>query len=227
LDILADVPAQLTAMNASITKQSVAGGQGGKVQNDDDRPMPINFGAAEAQKDLMLELAKVTRRIRHCLPEGTCPSYPGIPKWITGLMPRIVNHPEAVDWYNGIRTAYEKTVKAIDLPPEQVRAGTCGECNAPLYTAAGNEKVRCRPCGISYDVANLQGEMLERVLDYNSTAQQVVRVMTAAGIPMKLTRLTKWADRRQVAFTDSDIGRIFTVRDVLETHKAMSKGSEA
>lgn len=222
LDILTDIPHQLTAMNASITKQAVTGGQGGKPVNDDDRPTPINFGAAEAQRDLMLELARTCRRIRHCLPEGTLPSHKGIPKWMADLMPRIVQHPESVDWYQGIRGAYEKAVRVIDLPAERVRAGEC-QCGQILYATAGKESVKCRDCETSHNVKDLQADTLSKVLDYADTAQRIVDVFNGAGHTLRLTRLTKWADRRQVAFTETDIGRVFTVRDVLQTYNEMSK----
>lgn len=226
LDILADIPAQLTAMNASITKQSVAAGQSGKPVNDDDRPAPINFGAAEAQRDLMLQLAQTCRRIRHCLPEGTLPSHKGIPQWMAGLMPRIVQHPESVDWYQRIRGAYEKAVRVIDLPAERVRAGTCPDCSQPLYVTAGNETVKCRPCDVSWDVAHLRGEMLAKVMDYSDTAQNIVRVLNASYVPLKLKRLTSWADRRQVTFTETDIGRVFVVRDVLAVIEKVERGEK-
>lgn len=223
VDILADVPGRLTTMNVSIMKQAVVGGQGGKPKNDDDRPLPVNLGAAEAQRELMVALAETCRRVRHCLPEGTCPSYGAIPSWLTGLMPRIVAHPEAVDWYHRIRNAYENTTKAIDLPPERIRAGKCAECSSVLYTVEGHEKVRCRPCNISYSVWELQTLELLQVRNYRGTATEVLRVLAHAEVKIRLTRLTKWADRAQVPFTTDERGRIFTVGDVLDTHKLMSK----
>ncbi len=221
LDILADVPGRLNTMNVSIMKQAVMGGQGGKPQNDDDRPLPVNLGAADAQKELMVALAETCRRVRHCLPEGSLPSYAGIPQWLTGLMPRIVAHPESVDWYHRIRNAYEATTKAIDLPPERVRAGKCTECESVLYTVEGHEKVRCRPCGITYQVWELQTLELLQVRNYQGTAAEVLRVLHRAEIKIRLTRLTKWADRKQVRFTTDERGRIFTVGDVHDTYRTM------
>jgi hypothetical protein len=223
LDILADIPGRLTTMNVSIMKQAVMGGQGGKPTNDDDRPLPINMGAADAQKALMVALAETTRRVRHCLPEGTCPSYPGIPRWLAGLMPRIVLHPESVDWYHRIANAYSATTKAIDLPPERVRAGRCSGCNEVLYTVEGHEKVRCRPCLISYDVAALQSQEIEQVRSYRGSAAEVLRVLRHAEIKIRLTRLTKWADRDQVRWVPGPDGRSFTVGDVYDTYLTMEK----
>jgi hypothetical protein len=221
VDILADVPGRLNTMNVSIMKQSVMGGQGGSPQNDDDRPLPINLGAAEAQKALMVALVETCRRVRHCLPEGSLPSYAGIPGWLASLMPRIVKHPESVDWYHRIRNAYEASTKAIDLPPERVRAGKCGECGDVLYTVEGHEKVRCRPCGITYQVWELQTAELLQVRNYSGTATEVLRVLRRAEIKIRVTRLNKWADRGQVRFTPDERGRIFTVGDVHDTYKLM------
>ena len=221
LDILADIPDRLTTMNVSIRKQAVMGGQGGKPTNDDDRPLPLNMGAADAQKALMVAMVETCRRVRHCLPEGTLPSFAGIPGWLAGLMPRMVQHPESVDWYHSIRNAYEKTTKAIDLPPERVRAGRCTECTQVLYTVAGHEKVRCRPCGISYDVWELQTLELSRVRNYHGTATEVLRVFEHAGIKIKLKRLTSWADRGQVKYTTEDGVKRYTVGDVHDVYNLM------
>lgn len=226
LDILADVPDRLATMNVSIMKQAVMGGQGGKPKHDDDRPMPMNLGAAEAQKGLMVALVETTRRVRHCLPEPSLPSYAGIPGWLAGLMPRIVQHPESVDWYHQIRNAYDKTTKAIDLPPERVRAGRCTDCNQVLYTVAGHEKVRCKPCGISYDVWELQTVELSRLRNHQGTATEIVKVFEHAGIKIRVIRINKWADRHQVPTTPGEKGRIFTVGDVLDTYTLMSTTKE-
>jgi hypothetical protein len=216
LDILADVPGRLSTMNVSIMKQSVVGGQGGSPKNDDDRPLPINMGAAEAQKALMVVLAETTRRVRHCLPEGTCPSYQAIPRWLAGLMPRIVQHPESVDWYHAIRNAYEKTTKAIDLPPERIRAGKCPECHATLFTLEGHEKVKCRPCGISYNVWELQTLDLSHVMNYAGNAAMIIKVLDRANIKLKLKTLTSWADRGQVVWHETlHMGSLQSSLDVL------------
>lgn len=221
LDILADVPGRLNTMNVSIMKQAVMGGQGGKPTNDDDRPLPVNLGAAEAQKALMVALAEVCRRVRHCLPEGTLPTYAAIPAWLTNLMPRIVAHPESVDWYHRIRNEYEKAGKAIDLPPERIRAGKCTECHAVLYTVEGHEKVRCRPCNITYPVWELQTLELSHVMNYVAGAAMIIKVLERAEIKLKFKTLTSWADRGQVTYTETADGRIFRVGDVLKTIETM------
>jgi hypothetical protein len=135
----------------------------------------------------------------------------------------MVQHPESVDWYQRIRAAYEKAVRVIDLPAERVRAGECSGCGEILYATAGKGTVTCKPCDEKHDVRELQAGTLARVLDYADTAQRIVDVFNGSGHPLRLTRLTKWADRRQVVFTETDIGRVFTVRDVLNTYQEMSK----
>lgn len=220
LDILADAPGRLSTMNVSIMKQAVMGGQGGKPTNDDDRPLPINMGAAEAQKELMVALAETCRRVRHCLPEGSLPSYAGIPSWLAGLMPRIVLHPESVDWYHRIANAYSATTKAIDLPPERVRAGRCSACNQVLYTVEGNEKVRCRPCLLSYDVEELRAAEIAKVRAYSGTATEVLRVLEHAGIKIKLKKITSWAEHNQVTYSLVDGVKHYTVGDVHDVYNA-------
>jgi hypothetical protein len=224
LDILADVPARLATMMVSVAKQSVMGGQGGSPKNDDDRPLPVNIGASDARLALRADLVTIVVRVQHCLGEQPRPTerdIPGVCGWLARLMPRIIQHPEAVDWYHQIRNAYEKTTKAIDLPPERVRAGKCTVCHEVLYTVDGHEKVRCRPCGVSHDVEILQAAELDQVRAYTGTAAEVLRVLHRAEIKIRLTRLTKWADRNQVPFTTDERGRIFTVGDVHDTYNLM------
>lgn len=229
LDILGDVPDRLATMMVSVAKQSVIGGNGGSVKNDDDRPLPINIGASDARLALRAELVSVVVRVQHCLgvqPRDKDRDIPGVCAWLARLMPTMVRHPECGDWYARIRSAYDKTTKAIDSPPERVRAGRCPECHEVLYAGAGNEKVRCRPCGKSYDVAALQDEEIGRVRDYTNTAAVVLRVLAAAGIKIRLTRLTKWADRGQIEYETTDAGRLYTVGNVYDLYNRM-EGSKA
>lgn len=223
LDILGDVPDRLATMNVSIRKQSVMGGQGGSPTNDDDRPLPINFGAAEAQRALVVTLVDTCKRVRYCLPEGKAP-YPtlrGAAEWMAGRMPAIVQRPESVHWYHDIRNAYDKAGQAIDLPAERVRAGRCWDCNQVLYATVGNEKVRCRPCLRSYDVAALQSQEIALVRAYTGTAAEVLRVLEHAGVRIKLKRLTSWADRGQVIYSTVDGIKRYTVGDVHDLYNQM------
>lgn len=228
LDILADVPGRLATMMVSVSKQSVTGGQGGSVKNDDDRPLPVNIGASDARLILRAELVSVAGRVQHCLGTQIQPgrrTIPGVCTWLAGQMPAIVRHPESPDWYGRIRKAYDRTTKAIDLPPERVRAGRCS-CNAVLYTVAGRETVQCKPCGLRYNVADMQAAEIGRVRGYTDTAAVVIRVLAAAGIKIKLTRLTNWADRGQLEYETTDAGRLYTVGNVYDLYNRM-EGSKA
>lgn len=227
LDILADVPDRLATMMVSVAKQSVTGGQGGSVKNDDDRPLPVNIGASDARLALRAELIYVIIRVRRCLGEGRLfgGDVPAACAWLARLMPRMVQHPECGDWYTRIRAAYDRTTKAIDLPPERVRAGRCS-CNAVLYTVAGRETVQCKPCGLRYNVADMQAAEIGKVRDYTDTAAVVLRVLAAAGIKIRLTRLTNWADRGQIDYETTDAGRLYTVGNVYDLYNRM-EGTKA
>lgn len=215
-EILADIPDRLRTMRVSITKQAVIGGQGGKPTNDDDRPIPVNLGASDANHALRAELVTFTARLIHCL--GETPkdrTLTGVTSWAVKLMPRISVHPESVGWYERISKAYERTTKAIDLPPEKVRAGKC-TCGLVLYTHEGRETVTCKPCGQTHNVTELQNTTLERLRNYEDTAANVIRALNGARIPLKMRKLTYWADHGQVPTTTDERGRIYRVGDVLD-----------
>ena len=221
--ILADIPDRLSTMAVTITKQAVMGGQGGKPTNDDDRPLPVNLGAADANQALRAELVNLTVRVQHCLTEQPHDkTLPGVTAWLRKLMPRIAKHPEAVGWYTGISKAYDATSKAIDLPPERVRAGKC-ECGAVLYTVEGRQTVKCKPCNLTHDVQELQANELEKIRGYAGTAAQVVRALNHAEVKLKLTRLTMWADRDKISYTTDERGRVFVIGEVLDMMAKMDK----
>ena len=134
--------------------------------------------------------------------------------WAIKLMPRIVQHPESVTWYQGIYKAYERTTKAIDAPPERVRAGTC--CGITLYTVEGRENVTCKQCGTIHDVTELQGQTLERLRNYEDTAANVIRALNGASVPLKMRKLTYWADHGIIPTTTDERGRVYKVGDVLD-----------
>jgi hypothetical protein len=219
-EILADIPDRLSTMAVTITKQSVMGGQGGKPVNDDDRPIPVNLGAADANQALRAELVTFIARVIHCL--GETPkdrSLRGVTAWASSIMPRIGNHPESLGWYTRIADAYSKTTKAIDLPPEKVRAGTCG-CGQTLYAYEGNENVTCKPCGQTHNVAELRDATLERLRNYEDTAANVIRALNGARVPLKMRKLTYWADQGILTTTTDERGRIYKVGDVLDLMEA-------
>lgn len=225
-DILADIPDRLSTMHITITKQSVMGGQSGKPVNDDDRPIPVNLGAADANQALRAELVTFVARVIHCLSETPRDrSMRGVTAWAAQLMPRIGAHPEALGWYETISKAYESTTKAIDLPPERVRAGKCEGCSATLYAYEGHETVTCKPCAITYHVAELQDATLERLRNYEDTAANVIRALNGARVPLKMRKLTYWADQGLVTTTQDERGRIYRVGDVLDTINEMAKVS--
>ena len=220
-DILADIPDRLATMRVSITKQSVTGGQGGRPQNDDDRPLPVNLGAADANHALRAELVTFIGRVQHCLSEQPKDkSMRGVTMWATKLMPRIAQHPESVAWYQGIARVYDRTTKAIDTPPERVRAGTC--CGSTLYTVEGREAVTCKQCGTVHDIAELQAAELEKIMAYEANAAMIIKALDYAGTKIKFKTLTSWADRGHVTFTETADGRVYKVADVLEAQKTMA-----
>jgi hypothetical protein len=194
-DILNDIPDRLATMRVSITKQAVMGGQGGKPTNDDDRPLPVNLGAAEANHALRAELVTFTARVIHCL--GETPkdrSLRGVTAWAAQLMPRIGQHPEAVGWYETISGAYEKTTRAIDLPPERVRVGKC-TCGVTLYSSESAATVKCKPCDTTHDIAELRQAELDKIMDFTSNATMIIKALDHAGTKLKFKTLTSWADR--------------------------------
>jgi hypothetical protein len=218
-EILGDIPDRLATMPVTISKQSVTGGQGGKPTNDDDRPLPVNLGAAEATQNLRAELVNLINRVIHCLSEQPHDrTIPGVTMWAIKLMPRIVQHPESVAWYQGIYKAYERTTKAIDAPPERVRAGTC--CNTTLYAVEGRESVTCKTCGTIHDVTELQRQTLERLRNYEDTAANVIRALNGASVPLKMRKLTYWADHGIIPTTTDERGRVYKVGDVLDLMEA-------
>jgi hypothetical protein len=215
--ILADIPDRLSTMSVTISKQSVMGGQGGRPVNDDDRPLPVNLGAADANQALRAELVNLTVRVQHCLTEQPRNrTMLGVTAWLRALMPRIAKHPESVSWYETISKAYERTTKAIDIAPERVRAGKCDGCSATLYTVEGRETVTCKPCATTYDVWELQYAELEKIRGYAGTAAQVLRALNHAEVKLKMRKLTYWADRGVVPTIQDERGRIYRVGDVLD-----------
>jgi len=222
-EILGDIPDRLATMAVSITKQSVTGGQGGKPTNDDDRPLPVNLGAAEANHALRAELVTFIGRVQHCLQEQPHDkSMRGVTLWAVKLMPRIAAHPESVTWYTNVYKAYTRTTKAIDTPPERVRAGTCPDCWTTLYTHEGKDSVTCKPCDETYSVAELRESTLERLRNHQDTAANVIRVLNVAKVPLKLKKLTYWADAGHVLTTTDDRGRIYRVGDVMDAYEKLA-----
>jgi len=85
-----------------------------------------------------------------------------------------------------------------------------------LYTVEGRENVTCKQCGTIHDVTELQGQTLERLRNYEDTAANVIRALNGASVPLKMRKLTYWADHGIIPTTTDERGRVYRVGDVLD-----------
>lgn len=79
--------------------------------------------------------------------------------------------------------------RIIDVPPERVYVGTC-PCGTRLMAIAGNEYVRCRGCGTSFDAVDSRDALLASVADQWQTVDEI-----AALLGRKRGTVWNWADR--------------------------------
>ena len=98
--------------------------------------------------------------------------------------------------------------RIIDVPPERVYVGTC-TCGTRLMATTGNDQVRCRGCGTSYDAADARDALLASVADQWLTIRDISTLMGR-----KYQTVWSWAERGHITCHPDD-PRLYRLGDAL------------
>src|SRR6266568_5100821 len=153
---LGDVPALWEELDTVLTKQAryaAAEFRRGEMA------LPFNPVAAELGFVLRNTLSTWCRLISEergrVLPDTDTPA--AVAGWLLHHTTWLRHHRAGHEAVEEITSAVNAIRKAVDRPPERIYAGPCKDCGGDMYAKPDAASVDCRPCGLSYDVA----EMLE------------------------------------------------------------------
>lgn len=162
---------------------------------------------------------------RKC-PRGTCtecwPVEPTGPlvdalRYVARHADWLMHRPEAEQAYDELVAAAQGVMRAIDTSVGQRYAGPCSVCSRDLYADTGASAVECKPCRMTYDMAERREFLLTAAEDRIATAAEISRAVTDLGEPVTSDRIRQWAARgRLVAHAQIDRRPGYRVGDVLD-----------
>lgn len=159
-------------------------------------------------------------------PRGTCsecwPHVPGGPladalQFVARHADWLMHRPEAETAYDELTAAMQGALRAIDTTVGRRYVGPCSVCSRDLYAEAGAVTVECRPCRMTYDMAERRELLLTAAEDRIATAAEISRAVTNLWEPVTSDRIRQWAARgRLVAHAQIDGRPGYRVGDVLD-----------
>lgn len=194
---LGDVPALWEQLDIVLTRQarySDPEGRGG------EKAVPFNIKASELGSALRNTLSTWCRLVAEERGKDLPQDHPAaVARWmlnhVTWLRHQRAGH-EAVEQITSAVSAIRRTV---DRPPERIYAGPCRDCGGDMFGKPGAASVDCRPCGLSYDVAEMLTWMRGQVYGRLVTAKEGVVLLSRFGLPVAQKTIDKWHERKRLA----------------------------
>lgn len=204
---LGDVPWLAGELDVTITKQRAAIESDGSASAE----TPLMYHLPAAEKRDALRHALVTA-IRFCNEEGVRNSDPGpdwpandlpsMSRWLLWRIDGLALNDMGEEIAKSIRDAVRACRHVIDKPPDRAYAGPCPECKRDLYHRRDASSAKCHGCGSTWDVAEVNEWMRERITahlrDRLVTAREGSMLLGRFGLPVEQETIKKWHARNRV-----------------------------
>lgn len=146
-----------------------------------------------------------------------------IARWMLLFPDLLSEHPHAGMMVTDIGSIVGRVFRVIDRPADRVFIGPCGgqisvdrQCDESLYGIAGRSHLRCRGCGVVWDLAERRADLKARAVDTLAPASDMVGFETVFGREVTADMLNSWK-RRGMITTHGVDGRgraLFRVGDI-------------
>lgn len=216
------IPALMRELDTTLTRQSQTGtGNGGK---NSTRPLPFDAHASELADEVKNFLVAWVRTFElGDWPEDGIASICG---WFLARDQRIRGHEEGAFFVDEVADVVRRIRRAIDLRPEMVYLGVCGNlidvfheesgditpelCNHQMYARKRDEAHDCpgEPgvhCGAIYNVKDRQEYLRELARDQSATIGTCAQVLALFGMPVKAGTIDSWTRPRTRTDHNGDV----------------------
>jgi hypothetical protein len=223
---LAQMPALLDELDATLARQGVTGSRNGG--RGSEKPLPYDLGASTAHQLLVETLAPWVRLGLEAHPDAAWTEMT-TPRALARALLRLHGWLQTTEdghlAVDEIRYAVHQAERAIDVHEERVYAGPCtadveGEaCPADLYAKRGAEVVRCRTCGTEWDVHARHEYLVELARDRLVTtteACRAVKTYTSGHLTPELVRQWKRRGRAVPHSHDGDGRDLWRLGDLVD-----------
>lgn len=179
---------------------------GGRVTSPTPR-LPVNLAASDCLTAIRHQLLAACTIVHGGFPPAPN-TIPDLGEWLLAHEDRFAMISGCGPIADNIDTLTRQARRIIDNPPERIYVGTC-PCGTRLMAITGNERVRCRGCGNTYDAAESRDALLESVADQWLTIRDI-----SALIGRKYQTVWSWAERGHIN-SHPDNPRLFRLGDAL------------
>jgi ribosomal protein L37AE/L43A len=205
--VLGDMPWLDSELDVTITKQRASafadGGQSAEKA--------LIYDAAASAKRDALRTALVTA-VRFCAEEGVRNQDPSdeppadtlvaMSRWLLWRVDGLALNDMGHEFGQAIIDAARDCRRTIDAPPDRAYAGPCPECSRDLYHRPDAGEVKCRGCGSSWNVGEvnawMRGRIEEHMKDRLVTAREGSTLLGRLGLPVGQGTIDKWRERNRI-----------------------------
>ena len=203
---LGDVPALWEELDLILTRQSRYSdpeGRGG------EKALPFNIRASELGTALQGLLNTWCRLIAEERGKDLPEDHPStVAGWLLNHVTWLRHHWAGAEAVEELVDAVNAVRRAVDRPPERVYAGPCKDCGGDMYAKPEAASVECRPCGLSYDVAEMRDWMRAQVYGRLVTAREGVILLCRFGLPVQQKTIDKWVERKRLTVHSHDANKV-------------------
>lgn len=199
---LGNVPWLDEQLEVTLTKQRAAPTEG--TTPSSEKQLPYHPQAADALHRLRATLVSWVRfcedeGVRHRGGEQDTPdnTLAAMSRWLMWRVDGLALHdlgPRAVEEIVG---AEQAAMRVIDRPAERKYVGPC-ECGRDLYAKPAAKEVQCQGCETTFEVADYEKWMMERLHGHLVTAREGSTLLCRFGLETKRDTIDKWQSRGHV-----------------------------
>jgi hypothetical protein len=196
-----------------------------------EQALPFNPIASELGWVLRNTLSTWCRLISEergrVLPDTDTPA--AVAGWLLAHVVWLRHHRAGHEAVEEITSAVRAIRRAVDRPPERIYAGPCKDCGGDMYAKPDAVSVDCRPCGLSYDVAEMLEWMRGQVYGRLVTAKEGVVLLSRFGLPVQQKTIDKWVERKRLTphSGDDDGRRLYLFDDLVALAAASAPAEKA
>lgn len=223
---LGDLPGLAEDLDLMLSRQTSSGDRVGARSKE--QPLPFD-GAASREAD---RVRKMLTGWLWELQAPQCADIAAASRWLLSNVPRLRLYSQAHELAADIAGAVHSLRHVVDHRPERWFAGPCETSGcveddpsrvgakrpSELYASPSAKTVRCRRCGVRYDVDERRSFLLDAAQDQLAHAELIGRAAPALGVEITPAAVRNYADRgRIVAHGVDRAGHpLYRVGDVID-----------
>lgn len=227
-DVLDQIPDALELAEDTIAKQDRTGAGSATLGGAAESEAPINLAASEARTQLWEVIVTNARLV---LDQDDSDDLAGVePVVYLRMSLDLIQHQDlAGKLLDELEAGYQKIMRIVDRSPDIIALGQCGAiheaipCPGRLRAHKGQHETRCKVCGATYGVAEMQQSRAEQAWDHYDTLSNVVQALRASGFTINPRSARRWAEKRELhalRYREDGVA-LYSPGQVVDAHQRM------